>query len=62
MVVTVVGLVSFLSSGGVTAAAIVSSVSYATIFVASLLAFRHVSGLPWRGLVPTPGRVRTLLR
>ena len=62
MLVTVVGLVSFLSSGGVTAAAIVSSASYATIFVASLLAFRHVSGLPWRGLVPTPGRVRTLLR
>jgi O-antigen/teichoic acid export membrane protein len=62
MLVTVVGLVAFLSSGGVRAAAIVSSASYATIFVASLVAFKRVSGLPWRGLVPTPGRVRTLLR
>jgi O-antigen/teichoic acid export membrane protein len=61
MLVTIVGLVTFLGSGGVTAAAIVSSASYATIFVASLVAFRSVSGLAWRDLVPTPARVRALL-
>ena len=62
MLVTVVGLVLFLSDGGVTAAAIVSSASYATIFVASLLAYRRVTGLPWGAFVPTPGRVRALVR
>ena len=62
MLVTIVGLVAFLDSGGVTAAAIVSSASYATIFLASLIAFRSVSGLSWRALLPTPGRVRALLR
>ena len=62
MVVTVVGLVVFLSGGGVTAAAIVSSVSYATIFVSSLIAYRRVAGLTWGELVPTPRRVRALAR
>ena len=62
MVVTVVGLVVFLSGGGVTAAAIVSSVSYATIFVSSLIAYRRVAGLSWGELVPTPRRVRALAR
>jgi O-antigen/teichoic acid export membrane protein len=61
MLVTVVGLVLFLSGGGVTAAAIVSSASYASIFVASLVAFRSVSGLAWADLLPTPSRVRALL-
>lgn len=60
MVVTVVGLVAFLPSGGVTAAAIVSSASYATIFVASLIAFHYVSGIPWRALVPTPAQLRSV--
>jgi O-antigen/teichoic acid export membrane protein len=62
MVVTVVGLVVFLSGGGVTAAAIVSSVSYAAIFVSSLIAYRRVAGLSWGELVPTPSRVRALAR
>ncbi len=62
MVVTVVGLVVFLAGGGVTAAAIVSSVSYATIFVSSLIAYRRVAGLSWGELVPTPSRVRALAR
>ena len=62
MLVTVVGLIIFLSGGGVTAAAIVSSASYATIFLSSLVAYRHVTGLPWGALVPTPARVRALAR
>ena len=36
VVVTVVGLIAFLPTGGITAAALVSSASYGAIFVASL--------------------------
>lgn len=59
---TVIGLVAFLPSGGITAAAVVSSGSYALIFVASLVAYRALSRLPWRALVPTPARLRALAR
>ena len=41
MAVTVVGLVIFLSGGGITAAALVSSASYAAIFLASLIAYKR---------------------
>ena len=61
MVVTVVGLSVFLSSGGTTAAALVSSAAYATICVAMLVAYKTVSGLRWASFVPTPARVRALL-
>jgi O-antigen/teichoic acid export membrane protein len=60
MIVTIVGLSVFLRSGGITAAAIVSSVSYSTVFVASVLAYKVVSGVPWRLFVPTPGHLRAL--
>lgn len=62
MVVTIVGLVIFLGSGGITAAALVSSVSYATIFLATLIAYKRVSGTPWRRFVPTPRRLRAFAR
>ncbi|HEY3188335.1 MAG TPA: polysaccharide biosynthesis C-terminal domain-containing protein, partial [Solirubrobacteraceae bacterium] len=62
MVVTIVGLVVFLSRGGITAAAIVSSVSYATVFLATLVAYRYVVGIPWRAFLPTPARLRALAR
>jgi O-antigen/teichoic acid export membrane protein len=60
MVVTVVGLSVFLPTGGVTAAALVSTASYATVFIATLIAYKAVSGIPWRGLLPTPRRLRAL--
>ncbi len=60
MVVTVIGLVVFLPSGGVTAAALVSTASYTTVFVATLIAYKAVSGIPWGGLLPTPRRLRAL--
>jgi O-antigen/teichoic acid export membrane protein len=60
MVVTVIGLIVFLPSGGVTAAALVSTASYTTVFVATLIAYKAVSGIPWRGLLPTPRRLRAL--
>jgi O-antigen/teichoic acid export membrane protein len=58
--VTVVGLLAFLRTGGITAAALVSSASYATVFVATLVAYRRVTGLPWRAFLPTPARLRAL--
>ena len=62
MAATVVGLIAFLPSGGITAAAIVSSASYALIFVASLLAYAPWRALPWGALLPTPARLRALTR
>jgi hypothetical protein len=62
MVVTVVGLFTFLRTGGATAAALVSTASYATVFVATLVAYKAVSGVPWRWFLPTPARVRALVR
>jgi O-antigen/teichoic acid export membrane protein len=61
MGVTVVGLFVFLRSGGITAAAIVSTVSYATVFVAMLIAYKRVSDTPWSSFVPSPARLRGLL-
>ena len=60
--VTVVGLFAFLRSGGITAAALVSTASYATVFLATLVAYKQVTGTPWRSFVPTPARVRALAR
>jgi O-antigen/teichoic acid export membrane protein len=60
MAVTVVGLVIFLPTGGITAAAVVSSAAYSTVFVASLVAYKHVNRLPWRAFVPTRARLREL--
>jgi O-antigen/teichoic acid export membrane protein len=62
MAVTVVGLFVFLRSGGITAAALVSTASYATVFVAMLVAYKAVSGSTWRSFLPTPARVRDLTR
>jgi O-antigen/teichoic acid export membrane protein len=59
--VTVVGLLLFLESGGINAAAIVSSVSYATIFMAALVLYRRASGLSWRDLVLTAGDLGSLV-
>ncbi len=61
-VVAVVGLLIFVRSGGITAAALVSSASYATVFVATLILYKRVSETPWRLFVPTPAHVRKLAR
>lgn len=60
MAVTVVGLFVFLRTGGVTAAALVSSVAYATVFVATLVAYKRVSGKPWRFFLPSPALARAI--
>jgi O-antigen/teichoic acid export membrane protein len=55
MAITVPGLVVFLPRGGPTVAALVSTISYSTVFALTLLAYLRVSGLRWRDLVaPAP--------
>ena len=51
VVVTVIGLVLFLGSGGIVAAALVTSVSYTIVFFAALLLYRRATGLEWRAFV-----------
>ncbi len=51
MAVTVPGLVIFLPRGGATAAAIVSSVAYSTVFVVMVSLYTHVSDFRWRNLL-----------
>jgi O-antigen/teichoic acid export membrane protein len=60
MIVTVVGLFAFLGSGGVKAAALVSSTAYATVFLATLVAYKRVSGRPWSFFLPSPALVRAI--
>jgi O-antigen/teichoic acid export membrane protein len=50
-VLTVAGLLLFLEDGGITAAAIVSSCAYATVFAMSLVLYRRVAKLRWRDFV-----------
>ena len=60
MAVTVIGLFVFLRTGGVTAAALVSSAAYATVFVATLVAYKRISGKPWRFFLPSPALARAI--
>ena len=60
LVVTVVGLAVFLGSGGITAAAIVSSAAYGSAFAATLIAYKLVTGRSWRWFLLTPARVHSL--
>jgi O-antigen/teichoic acid export membrane protein len=58
MVVTVFGLFAFLRTGGITAAALVSSASYATVFLVTLVVYKRIARVPWRQFLPTPARLR----
>ena len=57
LVVTVVGLLVFLPGNGPEAAAIVSSTAYTTVFVGAFVAYRTVTGLPWRAFLGRSARV-----
>jgi O-antigen/teichoic acid export membrane protein len=54
LVLTVSGLLLFLDMGGITAAAIVSTVAYAVVFISSLLLYRRAAQLSWRELFTPP--------
>jgi O-antigen/teichoic acid export membrane protein len=60
--VTIAGLTLFLQSGGIRAAAIVSTVSYTLVFVIALVLYRRASGLRWRDFAPTPSLMRLWVR
>jgi len=62
MVVTVVGLVLFLERGGIIAAALVSTVSYAVVFSSALLVYRAVAGVRWAELLPSAADLQSLRR
>lgn len=53
-VLTIVGLVLFLKSGGIEAAAIVSTCAYTVVFVISLFLYKHVARLHWRDFLSPP--------
>jgi O-antigen/teichoic acid export membrane protein len=52
VVITAAGLVLFLESGGTKAAALVTSAAYAIGFLLAVAAYRHVTGIRWRDLLP----------
>lgn len=58
VVVTVTGLVVFLEHGGIRAAALVSTVAYAVVFVVALTLYLRASRLTWSELLPSPTGVR----
>ncbi len=53
-VATIGGLIIFLQSGGIEAAAIVTSVAYTLSFFVSIALYRHVTHLKWRDFVRAP--------
>lgn len=56
--ITVAGLLLFLEDGGIWAAAIVSSVAYAAVFLSAAALYRRAASLTWRELVPERDAVR----
>lgn len=53
-IVTIAGLLIFLQSGGIMAAAAVTTVAYATSFVITIILYRRVAGLEWKQFLKPP--------
>nr|WP_295827066.1 oligosaccharide flippase family protein [uncultured Azospirillum sp.] len=62
MLVTMGGLLLFLRSGGILAAAIVSTVAYTLVFATAATLYRRTTGLPWRVFLPDPAILAALPR
>ena len=62
IVITVVGLLLFLESGGIVAAAIISTVSYTSVLVTSLVLYRVAAGIPWSDFAPNLADLRRFVR
>jgi O-antigen/teichoic acid export membrane protein len=58
LVVTIGGLLVFLPGGDIMTAAIVSTVSYAVVFVGALLAYKRVADLSWRAFFALPAALQ----
>ncbi|MBP2299378.1 O-antigen/teichoic acid export membrane protein [Azospirillum picis] len=54
MAATMAGLLLFLRDGGILAAAAVSTVAYALVFLTAAALYRRATGLPWRAFLPDP--------
>ena len=57
LIVTIGGLLIFLPGNGIEVAAIVSTISYTIVFVATVALYRRAVGLPWRAFKPDPGEL-----
>jgi O-antigen/teichoic acid export membrane protein len=53
LVITVGGLLLFLEDGGITAAAIISTLAYSVVFLATLVLYRRAADLGWREFLPS---------
>ena len=53
-VLTIVGLILFLESGGIEAAAIISTCAYALVFAISIALYKRVAHLRWRDFLNPP--------
>lgn len=60
LLITLVGLLLFLRTGGITAAALVSTTSYAAVFGVSAVLFCRASDTQVRALAPTVADLRTM--
>jgi O-antigen/teichoic acid export membrane protein len=56
-ILTVTGLLLFLRSGGINAAALVTTASYVVSMVLGILIYRRVTKSEWRDLLPSPSRL-----
>ena len=56
-ILTVIGLLIFLPSGGINAAAIVTSVAYGATMIFGIFVYKHVTDTPWRKLLTSPRRL-----
>ena len=52
VIITVPGLLLFMPVGGITAAAIVSTVAYSVVFLFGLVAYKRCAGIAWCDFVP----------
>ena len=53
--VSVIGLLLFLDTAGINAAAVASSASYSVIFITALMLYRRKTGVSWHELLPVRG-------
>jgi O-antigen/teichoic acid export membrane protein len=57
LVVTIAGLVIFLPSYGIEAAAIISTVAYSIVFITALVLYRRAAGVSWRAFRLDPSEL-----
>ncbi|WP_282189010.1 glycosyltransferase [Azospirillum sp. SYSU D00513] len=62
MLVTVAGLLLFLPSGGMLAAAITSTAAYACVFVTAAFLYQRAVGRPWSAFLPDRAAFRAILQ